>query len=57
MNKANHHRTQGKDDGDDILYFSVGKSNEMSTNHSSMDEAKWNNQIEILGLEEQPYET
>ena len=57
MNKANHHRTQGKDDGDDVLHFPVGKSNEMSTNHSSMNEAEWDNQIEILGLEEQPNET
>ena len=57
MNEANHQRTQGKDDGDDILHFSVGKSNEMSTNHGWMDEAEWNNQIEILGLEEQPNET
>jgi hypothetical protein len=29
----------------------------MSTNHGGMDEAEWDNQIEILGLEEQPNET
>ena len=57
MYEANHHRTQAKDDGDDVLHFSVWNSNEMSTNHGGMDKAEWDNQIEILGLEEQPNET